>query len=1285
MQQPPIIFLAFANDFGDYLHQLTEEQDEIRNALKPMEDENLCEVVLEPSADLDKIWRTFNEYQDRIAIFHYGGHAEDYSLLLKKSNGEQQVVNGEGLVSFLGRQKGLQLAFINGCSSKRQAEELRDKGVPAVIGTSEPIDDSAATLLAKTFYEAIARGRSIQQSWLGAKDRLISDQEKNQQGYYRSIGRRSRKRAAMMQFPWELYIRSGAELVESWNLPQAARNPLFGLPLPEEMFRQLPKAPYVGLQYFQEKDAAIFYGRGGPIRKLYNHIKGIHPIILLYGKSGVGKSSMLGAGLVPRIKDQYQIIYLRRKQELGLLGTLDQALDEMLRKPKNIQMPSDLIHEHTSADLDLLRQTSRKLNDLRIREAFERLVQELERQDNSKPVALSGILKKWHDIEQEGKQALIVILDQVEEKFTRPIPMGMANQQDELLSLLKAIQPLFSGKSSGIGGKIILSYRKEYHPEIRDAFQSLSLPYAEFFLKRLDRYGIIEAIRACTLKDQKSNGKIVYNPIYNPYRLELEQNDRGNLPEIIADDLMEDPESPIAPVLQIILKKLWETAPKQEGEPVRLGVQQYQELRKQGTSMSEFFHQQMQRLGLRTSEQNGKSYQQEIQQAVESGLVLDILYAHTTSKGTAGSCAREALLQRYNLEEVVMIQLLQELVDLSLLNQSKEKESFTTYLAHDTLAPIVSWEFNLSNAPGQQAARTLANEMTKIGFQLAPEMIKKWEADAAVYKIKKEELIPLKKEYTGFNRYLHVCRNALGGENFELLEDKILLHTVPNFMPDGLEVFLEEGDLVLVETGIGEKGQKLPGMRMLSKVEEALLLISQEKRLQRQQARRDARKEKERFAQELLERSKISYKVIYSLLSIPEEEEIFQEQEQIRIGMYDEIVDAAELEAYLRIWHAGLRQPVGLKFRQDLDWMDAQTHGVEQHVILALQLFLVESGFLHPMALSGIFGYETLSAIRQFQEYNYSSFDDYKTLPDGLLSRETWAAISKWKKDGTLSDFNSFSNNFPSATYNAWLDLLKRVKNHKSKNINEINRQINQLRRIGDTRKIADWSTSSTDIHLLCIRRNEQTEGVGRAADDLFVLLIKGQTFIFWGSTDPGVSHTTRPDEAYLVEGQHQFQFGWYNSKADFRKTYRAITPKHEGVLVVRDRDNDNKLTASDIAAGLDPNLNQSIRITWTGDGRRNWSQGNLVIAGRSYLNHHGRLINCAPYAAIGSVALIEEGKTMGAYYSLVDLLTILSNNPNPDIIVTLINETDLALSEKFTGNYAAELLGRLQGGMPSN
>lgn len=847
MQKRPVIFLAFANDHQNYLYKLTEEQHAVRKALRQVEKEGLCEVVYETDTDLNKIWDTFNEYQERITIFHFGGHAEDYALLLKKANGDSQFAKGEGLVSFLAQQKGLKLVFINGCCSKRQAEELRDRGISAVIGTSEPINDAAATELSEAFYKGLAAGRSLEQAWLGARDLLRS--QKNKDGFKRGIVLWDIAGQYTHNFPWDLYTRSGAEHVKQWNLPQAGSNPLFSLPLPDDAFLRLPKAPYVGLHYFREEDAPVFFGRGAQIRALYNHIKGIHPIILLYGKSGVGKSSMLDAGLLPRIKDQYKITYVRRIQERGLLGTLELALNELSERKDS---PKEKVAQRV-LDRELLRTTAEKVTDEGLRKQIEALLQQYEKEEKEIFTPLSGILNKWQKIEAVSGKPLVVILDQVEEKFTRPMPQFYATDQDELVEFLIAIQPLFSAEKTGIKGKIILSYRKEYHPEIRDAFQVLALPYAEVFLKRLDRDGIIEAIKGSTQYDQVVGGKVRHNTKYNPYRLELESSKEGDLAEIIADDLMEDPDSPIAPVLQIIMEKLWKMTPKVDGEPVKLTIQQYQELRKQGTTMGEFFQQQMAKLNEGNNEAEQERQGEKIQMTLASGLVLDLLYAHTTAMGTADSCSRKDLLQRYDIGEEVIVDLLDRLQELSLLIQSKSERKegneteYVTFLAHDTLAPAVILEYNLSDAPGQRAARILKNKMMDIGFRNDPNLIELWKSRKDNGEITAAGLEELAKEQISLTKFLAVNEEILGKEYFEQEKATLIQRAHLNFHASENETILEDADLMVVEIGTGQKDGTSPGMRKLTRPESELLRLSQERRDQRLEAIRIAKEEKERL------------------------------------------------------------------------------------------------------------------------------------------------------------------------------------------------------------------------------------------------------------------------------------------------------------------------------------------------------------------------------------------------------------------------------------------------------
>lgn len=67
------------------------------------------------------------------------------------------------------------------------------------------------------------------------------------------------------------------------------------------------RIPFPGLQAFQEQDAPVFYGREQEIRSVLEHLQARRVqwgqcLLLLHGAAGVGKSSLLRAGVIPRLK-----------------------------------------------------------------------------------------------------------------------------------------------------------------------------------------------------------------------------------------------------------------------------------------------------------------------------------------------------------------------------------------------------------------------------------------------------------------------------------------------------------------------------------------------------------------------------------------------------------------------------------------------------------------------------------------------------------------------------------------------------------------------------------------------------------------------------------------------------------------------------------------------------------------------------------------------------------------------------------------------------------------------
>lgn len=338
IRSKPVIFLAFANDRDDtigYLRNLPNEARRLREVLQPAERAGLCEVVVRSNSTAGDIFKVFQDpkFRNRVAIFHYGGHANGYQLLLESAEGEVAAANADGLAAFLAQQQGLQLVFLNGCSTLQQTIALLDANISAVVSTSRSIDDQVATDFSCQFYQGLGGGAGLQKAFDEAEATIETSRGADSRALYLGDATSSVDSFDSERLPWLLSYRAGMEHVEAWNLPNAVDDPLFGLPvLPA---RELPESPYRHLNRFTHDDAEVYFGRGHHIRDLYDRLTAPRtaPIMLFYGQSGAGKSSLLDAGLIPRLEQNYAVRYLRRG-EGGLLDTLRLAfLPEALDAP----------------------------------------------------------------------------------------------------------------------------------------------------------------------------------------------------------------------------------------------------------------------------------------------------------------------------------------------------------------------------------------------------------------------------------------------------------------------------------------------------------------------------------------------------------------------------------------------------------------------------------------------------------------------------------------------------------------------------------------------------------------------------------------------------------------------------------------------------------------------------------------------------------------------------------------------------------------------------------------
>jgi hypothetical protein len=114
----PILFLSFANDRDDYLVMINRERKNIYRSLRRHHDEGTIQVEQEASSSLEDIFDVFRNYDNQVAIFHYGGHASGTHLHLEGSDTSTQKGYADGLAQLLGQQESLQLVFLNGCATK---------------------------------------------------------------------------------------------------------------------------------------------------------------------------------------------------------------------------------------------------------------------------------------------------------------------------------------------------------------------------------------------------------------------------------------------------------------------------------------------------------------------------------------------------------------------------------------------------------------------------------------------------------------------------------------------------------------------------------------------------------------------------------------------------------------------------------------------------------------------------------------------------------------------------------------------------------------------------------------------------------------------------------------------------------------------------------------------------------------------------------------------------------------------------------------------------------------
>ena len=652
MSQPAVILLAFANDESYALNELAKELEALRSTLRTglkkyvdARGRRQFDIVTLAYCSIDSLFAELRVYRNRIAILHFAGHTDSALWQLN-----DEVLHASNIANILQWQSSLKFLFLNGCNNAQQVDAFAKAGIPAVIATSAPIGDQKARNFSSCFYKNLINddlSTSLSDAFLLAKAEV---NQSPQQRQYRTLHyKKSAKGKRVQEEDWAWTLQENTLYANQWSLGHLVKDDCFGLPsLPVNL--ALPTRPFKDIYYFSKKDAPIFFGRCKEIVKAYNALSETYyetdPVHLLYGNSGVGKSSFLDAGLIPRLEvDNYQTKYYRYNGKI------------------------------------------------RINEVFLHILGD------------SDFLAAWIKKEAAENKPLIIFLDQLEALFTyhfleKNSSKNAPSAKDELLDLLETIKNIFyNDKGKKPNGKIVLSFRKEWLAEVLSSFEKEDIPYSKIILEPLDAVGIVEAIEGIT-KNINTQQR---------YKLSIKNPVSGSLAEIIAGDLLKYKQG-IAPTLQILLSKMWREVEIEEQPTFTLEL--YSHLGQKGQLIEKHLQDQIDEIGdIAVWGHDAK----------KNGLILDVLYAHTTSLGTAGELTIYDLEKSYSHIEYrqELIKQLKKRFLIIEIQQNNNYKDNVTRLTHDTLAPLIRDSFERSSLVGQRAWRVLHNrdmgENYKIG------------------------------------------------------------------------------------------------------------------------------------------------------------------------------------------------------------------------------------------------------------------------------------------------------------------------------------------------------------------------------------------------------------------------------------------------------------------------------------------------------------------------------------------------------------------------------------------
>lgn len=409
------------------------------------------------------------------------------------------------------------------------------------------------------------------------------------------------------------------------------------------------KYPFKFLDSYNKDDRGIFFGRDEEINSLYEMVFQ-SPIMLVYGASGTGKTSLINCGLAGKFQSHdWQDLMIRRG------NNINDSLEKILADAGG----NNPIAEDTVWNDEWSNETPVNI------------------------LALSPVAKSIKAIYQKSFRPLYLIFDQFEELFI----IGSVAEQK---TFIKTIQDILQ---SGQPVKMIFSIREEYLGYLFDFERAVP----QLMRKKL---------RIEPMNLEKVSQVIIGATQYQDSNVTIKQGEAELVAETIFEKIKGKGKSLTIqlPFLQVFLDKFYLkiTADESREATAEFNMQSLKEMGEIGDVLIDFLEEQV----------NGISKKLIVKYpTLNAALIWKILSPFSTLEGTKEPISKQSLYERLPGQDKVMInETVDSFVNSRILRYNETNDMFE--IAHDALAKPIAEKRSIEETALLEIKRLIKSQVS---------------------------------------------------------------------------------------------------------------------------------------------------------------------------------------------------------------------------------------------------------------------------------------------------------------------------------------------------------------------------------------------------------------------------------------------------------------------------------------------------------------------------------------------------------------------------------------------